>query len=150
MLLDLLIVIVLMMGAGYGLMKGGIKQIFSILGIVVGIGLAVLFTKRIASLLGYGDETLALGIIFVLILCGSYVGMIFLGRIIRKVMHLILLGMVDQLLGLAIGIIKGYVASLGISLIIFYLKPAWFMQSKLGPVILNIGRLFIGEILGKS
>ncbi|HIE05966.1 MAG TPA: CvpA family protein [bacterium (Candidatus Stahlbacteria)] len=150
MLLDLLIVIVLMMGAGYGLMKGGIKQIFSILGIVVGIGLAVLFTKRIASLLGYGDETLALGIIFVLILCGSYVGMIFLGRIIRKVMHLILLGMVDQLLGLAIGIIKGYVASLGISLIIFYLKPEWFMQSKLGPVILNIGRLFIGEILGKS
>jgi membrane protein required for colicin V production len=147
MILDLVIIGFMLAGGVYGIICGGVRQILSILGLVVGLLAAVFTTGPVSQALGFGENSLAKVIIFIIIFASVNIGIVFLGRLLKKILHLMLLGLFDRLLGLAIGVVKGYIAVFIISLLVSVLAPKYFLSSRLGPIILDSAKVIIGELI---
>jgi len=146
MVLDFLILIFIIIGAGYGLMVGGVKQIFSILSIIAGFLSATILTRPVAEMFKVEGGFPQVVIFLILFVLGCAV-VIYIGKMIRKILHLMLLGMIDRLLGLLIGLVKGYIGAFIISLLFLVFKPELFHQSKLAPYLLNSVKIILGEII---
>ena len=121
-LFDIVAALVLFFSLIYSLMRGMVREIFSLLAYIGGYFLAISFRKDFVTVLNpYISNTTAAEIIsFVLIFIVTVVAISMLGRALQKLVHLAPgLSGVDRLFGGVIGLVKGVIILI---IFIFFLK----------------------------
>lgn len=107
--IDIILLILLVLGAVRGYLQGFILQIASIAALLLGIWGAIQFSDFTAALLAekfhITGNFLAL-ISFALTFAAIVVGVHFLGKLIEKLVKITLLGFINNMLGLVFGVIK--------------------------------------------
>lgn len=104
-ILDIIIAVILVIAAIMGLRKGVIRQACGIGGLILGIWLGYRFSALLAGWLGINAEYASL-LCFVLILVVSIVVLFLVGLLFRKVFKMTGFGLIDNLGGLALGVVK--------------------------------------------
>ncbi len=124
-----------------GLFKGFIRTIFGLTGMLSGVVFSIVFSRplglQLGKLLGFTDYFAGKLIAFILIfmVCGflGYLG----GLLMRRLFAVANLGLVDRLLGGALGFCQGGVVA-GVILIIVYLVPSarpWLDESRYSKIV---------------
>lgn len=119
---DVIIVILLIVGVVRGVLTGGIKQVLSFAGVVLGLLLAVSLSDPISKKLvemNWSPEGLAPALAFVVIFFTVQGLVLVVTHFLKSVLEKIKLGALDKALG---GIMGGGKAVLVISLILFLVR----------------------------
>ena len=101
-----IVILVLVIGLGFmGWRNGVIRLVFTLIGGIVGLVLAGQLFDDLAPLVPIGDkegvqQLIAFGVIFLAVLIGAWIA----ARLVKAVLTILLLGWVDSLAGLAIGV----------------------------------------------
>ena len=141
-LLDIIIACILVFFVVRGIMRGFIKETASLVGVVLGILLAIRFQPRVAAIFKASFPSIPLvelvsfaAIFFcVLVLCNL------LGWGLKFLFKKALLGWVDRTLGLGLAVIKGVIITyIGIVLLTFspLAGAPLIVNSKLAPMIIT-------------
>lgn len=108
-ILDLIIFIVLLLGAIRGFQKGFFHEIAILAGLVVGVLLAVLgsnmFGGRIASQFDWNEQVVNI-VVFVLIFIAVLFVIRLAGALLTRLFKVLMLGFVNRIAGLGIGALK--------------------------------------------
>jgi membrane protein required for colicin V production len=124
--LDWAIALVLTISTVTAFMRGLIRSLISLLGIIVGIAVACIYTPQAGTWLLRWIKPLALSevVAFVCILAGVYLAFALVGRVLKGAFSAIGLGFFDRLGGAIFGFVRG------VLLIAALLLPAapWFAQ----------------------
>jgi membrane protein required for colicin V production len=122
-LLDLLILIPIVWGCIRGFSKGLIIELATLAGMVLGIIAAYYFSERVSDFFsGYftigpsSMKILSYVLIFLAVLLISWI----IGKIITKLVDMVMLGWLNKLLGAIFGLLKGVLVSAIIVLAIVY------------------------------
>ncbi len=107
--LDIIFCVILAFLGLRGIFRGLIKEIASILGLILGFVLANMFHAELAPLLvrPLGGEGLANLAAYLGIFLGTVAVVFLLASLIRKILKLIMLGWLDGILGGLLGLFKG-------------------------------------------
>ncbi|MCX8012358.1 MAG: CvpA family protein [Desulfobacterota bacterium] len=121
--LDLLIIIFILAGYFLSSLRGGSKQIFSLLVILVAFFISGRYYWNIGGVLPEKvfPESFAGTVGFVIIFLLVFIFLTFIGRFFDTIFNLIHFGSVDRIVSIAFGIIKGLVLS-NIALIILMIN----------------------------
>jgi membrane protein required for colicin V production len=149
--LDVIFIVLIGISAIYGLVKGLVKEVISLLAVIIGLILTSRFYEGISPLLrdlGLGEQAakiLSFFILFIII----FIVIVLIGRLIHKFVHAIFLGWLNRLGGAGFGFIRGIVVS---SIIIIILtitlseKASILTQSKLTPHIMSISKVMLSLV----
>lgn len=107
--LDLILLVLLGLSAFSGLMRGLIKTVFSILGVIVAIVLASHFYDDVSGWFGFAENAVFNIFAFLLILVLVMVAATLLANMVRVAASSLLLGWVDRLGGAFFGLLIGAV-----------------------------------------
>jgi len=110
--LDIVLAIPIVLLAFGGYKKGLIKEVASLVALILGIYFAILFSDVVASyLLGYFDinHRYVFIVAFILTFIGVVLAVSLLGRMLDKIASLAALGFINKFLGLIFGFVKGVV-----------------------------------------
>lgn len=140
--MDVILIIVLLMGAFGGYRKGFLAELFSLLGIVLGIlagfklmGIAMVNLERYYDIDDNILPYVAFGVVFIIV--AILVGL--LGKILKSSIEKTVLGNADQFAGSAIGILKAaFMASVLLwiaSAVKYHFPDHWTEDSWLYPPI---------------
>ena len=108
-----IMVLVLVLGAGFmGWRNGVIRWAFTLVGGIIGVILAGQLYKTLAPAVPFGDsdavkQLAAFGAIFVAVMIAAWIA----ARIVKATLKVLLLGWVDSLAGIAVGVLAGAVAA---------------------------------------
>ena len=104
---DLIIAVLIITSAIYGLYRGLIRELISLVAWVLAFFLAILFSPNFANLLDptWAGETLRLIFSFSAILVGVLIVSSFIQFVVRKFLSLVVLGCLDRFLGLVFGVV---------------------------------------------
>ena len=111
-----IMILVLVLGAGFmGWRNGVIRWAFTLVGGIIGVVLAGQLYKTLAPAVPFGDsdavkQLVAFGAIFVAVMIGAWIA----GRIVRATLKVLLLGWVDTVAGIAVGVLVGAIAATAI------------------------------------
>ena len=110
-----IMILVLVLGAGFlGWRNGVIRWAFTLVGGIVGVALAGQLYEALAPAVPFGDnavrQLIAFGVIFVAVMVGAWI----VARIVKATLNVLLLGWVDNVAGVAAGLIVGAVAATAI------------------------------------
>ena len=111
-----IMVLVLVLGMGFmGWRNGVIRWAFTLVGGIIGVILAGQLYKTLAPAVPFGDsdavkQLVAFGVIFVAVMIGAWIA----ARIVKATLKVLLLGWVDSVAGLALGVAAGAVAATAI------------------------------------
>jgi len=136
--LDYVLLVITLVSAVYGLVRGFFKEVISLVSFILGIYLAIKFSDEVSNLFAkvitneFYRYILAVFLIFI--------GVIFIGFLCNKIMHAIMtftgFGFFDHLLGGVFGVARGLLFGL---LIVFLVdisplnEMSWAKNSKLTP-----------------
>ncbi len=137
-ILDIGILIIVALTTFRGFFRGIIQEAATLFGIIASFFLASFYYKELASWLGryYPHHSLLAGIFcFILIFVLSFFLFHFFAIIIRKAVHLALLGWLDRVLGGLFGLIKGAV-------IVFFLVTLLTLFSPKSSPLVKDSRFF--------
>lgn len=130
----------------WGFLKGGIREIFGILGIIIGIfGASRLYT-RFATVLPISNWAVAKAVSFIIVFVVIALLLYFIGFLIYKLMHLLRVGFLDRILGLVLGAIKGSLLA-GVICFFITLFPQGdniVHNSKIAPIVFKELRILRG------
>ncbi|MBI4721753.1 MAG: CvpA family protein [Candidatus Stahlbacteria bacterium] len=121
-----------------GTIKGGIREIFGILGVIMGIFIGTGFYNRLALLLPINNLTVGKVVSFIIIFVLISLAIYFIGFLIYSFLHLIKVGVIDRLIGLILGTINGLICLLA------SLSPQGnkiVSKSKIAPIVFTELRL---------
>ena len=107
--LDLVIVVVLAVGAFFGLRMGIIKAVLSLAGVIVGVVLAGQYYVALADVLPFFSETSSAAkiVAFAIILIGVMIVAVVLARLLKWAASVMMLSWVNHLGGAVLGLILG-------------------------------------------
>ena len=105
--LDIVIIVVAVLLGIMGLRQGIIKTVFGIAGLIVGIVLAGRYYDELAAVLSSSGATWANIAAYAIILIATLIVAGVIGSIIAKLVHLVLLGWLDRLVGCVLGVFIG-------------------------------------------
>ena len=105
--LDIVIIVVAVLLGIVGLRQGIIKTVFGIAGLIGGIVLAGRYYGGLAALLSPSGATWANIAAYVIILLATLVVASVIGWLVAKLVHIIMLGSLDKLGGLVLGVVMG-------------------------------------------
>ena len=134
--LDIIIALILLIGAIAGLRKGFIVQVFSIGAIILSAWLSYTFSSAFSEWLSayIHAEGFWLNIIsFLLIFIGIGILCRLLGRLVEKIFQFAMLGWLNRLLGAIFSVVK-YALVLGLAMVLFNSinsRFAWVSEEKL-------------------
>ena len=117
--LDIILLVPLLLFAFNGYKKGIIIEIATLAALVLGIYAALFFSGYTANLLtgSFNISTEYLNIIaFIVTFIGVLIVVMFIGKLLEKIVNLLMLGIVNKLAGALFGILKG---ALLLSILIF-------------------------------
>lgn len=119
--LDIIIIICFMPFLIQGLVKGFIVEVISIVSVFVGAWLSFRFSnvvcEYIAPYLEVSDKVLHV-ISFILIMVAAILGLYLVGRLIRGLIKIVMLGWLDRLLGIALSLVLGTMV-IGLAIMLF-------------------------------
>ena len=140
-LIDWLIVVVLLVSVLSAAKNGFFLEVFSLVGLFLGLVLAAWNYQRLLPWISRWVHTLpaAEALSFLLIALGVMLLAGILGRVIRWSVHSIGLGWADRFLGALFGFVKGFVLVTVAVLVIaaFFPGASWFQRSRLAPCFLT-------------
>lgn len=108
-ILDIIILICFIPAMVQGLRKGFIAQVIAIVSLLLGVYLSFEFSSAASSWLGQyveGSEPVLKVVAFALILIGVIVALNAAGKLLEKVLHIVMLGWLNKLLGAAFSLLK--------------------------------------------
>ncbi len=151
--LDLIIVVVLAVGAFLGLRMGIIKAVLSLAGVIVGVVLAGQYYDALADALPFFSETSSAAkiVAFAIILIGVVVIAVVLARLLKWAASVMMLGWVNHLGGAALGLVLG--AIFCGALLAIWVK--WLgagdtiTESMIAPVLLDKFPMVLGLLPGE-
>jgi membrane protein required for colicin V production len=118
-LIDIVVLAVLAIAAMVGLVKGLVRQVIELVGIVAAFVLATIFAGWLAEALRLHTPlpySPSLVVAFVLLLIGGIIASHFIALMVQKLIRMTFLGWFDRLCGAALGLVVGAVlASLLVS-----------------------------------
>ena len=148
---DLIIVALVITSAIYGLYRGLIRELISLVAWVLAFFLAILFSPNFANLLDptWAGETLRLIFSFSAIFVGVLIVSSFIQFVVRKFLSLVGLGSLDRFLGMVFGIARGVVISTILLVLFIELFPtnSWAENSKVSTYLLAYESLVV-DLLG--
>lgn len=147
-MLDIIILICMILAIIQGIIKGFISQAISIISIIIGVWASVHFTELVYQWLGQhitGTEQALKITSFCLIFLGVIIVLLILGKLMEKVIKLIMLGWLNRLLGAVLSLLK-WILVMGIVVIAFnavnkslgLVKPETIAQSHLYQMLMDI------------
>jgi membrane protein required for colicin V production len=101
--LDIVIIIVTLLLGMLGLWRGAIKTVFSIIGLIGGIALAGHYYLPLASILSPSGAIWSRIAAYAIILIGVLVIASVIGWFVARLVHIVMLGWLDRLLGFILG-----------------------------------------------
>ena len=148
---DLIIAALVITSAIYGLYRGLIRELISLIAWVLAFFLAILFSPNFANLLDptWAGETLRLIFSFSAIFVGVLIVSSFIQFVVRKFLSLVGLGSLDRFLGMVFGIGRGVVISTILLVLFIELFPtnSWAENSKVSTYLLAYESLVV-DLLG--
>ena len=148
---DLIIAALVITSAIYGLYRGLIRELISLIAWVLAFFLAILFSPNFANLLDptWAGETLRLIFSFSAIFVGVLIVSSFIQFVVRKFLSLVGLGSLDRFLGMVFGIARGVVISTILLVLFKELFPTNSLaeNSKVSPYLLAYESLVV-DLLG--
>ena len=148
---DLIIAALVITSAIYGLYRGLIRELISLIAWVLAFFLAILFSPNFANLLDptWAGETLRLIFSFSAIFVGVLIVSSFIQFVVRKFLSLVGLGSLDRFLGMVFGIARGVVISTILLVLFIELFPtkSWAENSKVSTYLLAYESLVV-DLLG--
>jgi membrane protein required for colicin V production len=105
--LDIVIIIVAVLLGIVGLRQGIIKTVFGIAGLIGGIVLAGRYYDELAAVLSPSGATWVNIAAYAIILIATLIVAGVIGRLVAKLVHLVLLGWLDRLVGCILGVFIG-------------------------------------------
>lgn len=105
--LDIVIIVVAVLLGLVGLRQGIIKTVFGIAGLIGGIVLAGRYYSGLAALLSPAGATWANIAAYAIILIATLIVAGVIGWLVAKLVHLVLLGWLDRLVGCVLGVFIG-------------------------------------------
>lgn len=150
-LLDVILIVVIAFSSVYGLFKGLVKEVISILALIIGLIGASRFYEGASSLLkdlGLGEQAARI-LSFIILFIVIFVALILIGKLIHKLVHAIFLGWLNRLGGIGFGFIRGIIVS-GIIIMILTIilseKAPILSESKLTPHIMSISKVLVSLV----
>jgi membrane protein required for colicin V production len=150
-LLDVILIVVIAFSSVYGLFKGLVKEVISILALIIGLIGASRFYEGASSLLkdlGLGEQAARI-LSFIILFIVIFVALILIGKLIHKFVHAIFLGWLNRLGGIGFGFIRGIIVS-GIIIMILTIilseKAPILSESKLAPHIMSISKVLVSLV----
>ena len=148
---DLIIAALVITSAIYGLYRGLIRELISLIAWVLAFFLAILFSPNFANILDptWAGETLRLIFSFSAIFVGVLIVSSFIQFVVRKFLSLVGLGSLDRFLGMVFGIARGVVISTILLVLFIELFPtnSWAENSKVSTYLLAYESLVV-DLLG--
>ncbi len=137
--LDILLIVII---AGFiiiGIARGGIRGIFGLLGIILGIFGASRIYKGFAIYLHISNPQIARAVSFIILFLVIVILVQLLGLLLRRATHFLGAGFLDRLLGLVLGTLKGtlFAGAICFFLILFPQGRNAVEDSKIAPIILT-------------
>lgn len=146
--LDIIMVLILILCVIRSLSRGFIKEIFSILGVIIGVLIASRYYYLLSPCFGRyisSQEYIDL-FSFTLVFLSVFLTMMLLGILLKALLKVMFIGWVDHTLGGIFGLLRGmiYVALLVWVLTTFLPKGSDLMEkSRLSPYITHISKTFV-------
>ena len=140
--LDIVFIIIISAFSIYGLIRGFVKEIVSIISIVLGFYIALYWYEEAARYLaGFKNQNLQniLGFILVFIVASLILSL--LGKLVSLALKGIELGCINYLLGLVFGFVKGVFVVCVILMVLVYFQPhsnKVLAESQLAPTIISL------------
>ncbi len=150
-LLDVIFVVIIGFSAIYGLFKGLVKEVVSLLAVIIGLVGASRLYGGVSPLLvnlGLGEQVGKILSFFILFVIISIL-IVLVGRLIHKLVHAIFLGWLNRLGGIGFGLLRGIITSAIIIMILTITlseKAPILTQSKLTPHIMNISKVLVSLV----
>ena len=148
---DLIIAVLIITSAIYGLYRGLIRELISLIAWVLAFFLAILFSPNFANIIdpAWGGETLRLIFSFSAIFVGVLIVSRVIQFIVRNFLSLVGLGSFDRFLGFVFGIARGVVISTILLVLFIELFPtnSWVENSKVSTYLLAYESLVV-DLLG--
>ena len=147
--LDWILMIVIGASSIYGLAKGFVRAVVSILAVIIGLTLASRLYSGVSPFLlkfGLGDPVLIKVFSFLTLFGLIFIAIIVIGNKIHAFVQVNFLGTFNRVAGLGVGLAKGVIISSGIILILTVAlseKNPVLRQSKFTPPIMNISKILI-------
>ena len=121
--LDIVIIVVAVLLGIVGLRRGIIRTVFGIVGLIVGIVLAGRYYDELAALIFPAGATWAHIAAYIIILLATLLVVGVIGWLVAKLVHLVLLGWLDRLVGCILGVIIGGLLCAAILAIVVKYSP---------------------------
>jgi membrane protein required for colicin V production len=140
--LDVVIFVVIVIAAIYGLAKGLIRGLFGVVTLVAGIWIAAWKFRQFATHLPFDNPTLSNVMSFIIIFLVVAVVITIIGLIISRVIRFVSLGWIDRTFGLISGIFIGVCINWVICMLILSFAPngkGVIKSSRFAPRILSSG-----------
>ena len=149
--LDVVLIIIVTVSVIYSLFRGLVREVFSLLSIILGFMAAIrLYQIPAGILLTWIDNSMIAHILsFVLTFITVSILISLIGRLVRKFVRFAQFESVDRLLGAVFGLLKGvFVVTVLILVLILFLPPAHpvLTQSQLSPYCITLGELSLSMI----
>ena len=140
--LDIVFIIIISAFSIYGLIRGFVKEIVSIISIVLGLYIAIHWYGEAARYLAFlRDQNLQNILGFIIVFIGASLILSLIGKLVSLALKDINLGCIDHLLGLVFGFVKGVVVVCVILLVLVsFLPPSnkVLAESQLTPAIISL------------
>ncbi len=118
--LDVAVTVTICLLAAFGFWKGIVRAVIGIAGLLGGILLAGALHRQVAAMLWPSGGTWSLVAAYAIILIATLIVAALLAALLSRLIHMTALGMVDRIVGLAVGAIA---AALGWALLLALLVP---------------------------
>lgn len=142
--LDIVIIVISVIVGFMGLQSGLVKMVSLVVGFMVGFWAAGQYGDQLASV--FGDASWASVAAFAIILIVSLIVFSLIGSILRSILHLVMLGWVDKLVGGVIGLAVG--ALICGALLTFIINATYEIPTIPGVTIPDLG--FINQAIKDS
>jgi membrane protein required for colicin V production len=120
---DIFVVACILIFLCFGLWRGAAKQILSLIGLGVGVYLALRWHSGLAGYIPFGSEALRLPIAFALIVILVMVLAYFVGWAVTKLVSAIGLGWLNRLFGGIISLLKAALVILAVAILLVEILP---------------------------
>jgi len=149
--LDVAIIIIITASVIYSLFRGLVREVFSLLSIILGFMAAIrLYQVPAGILLRWIDNGMIVHLLsFVLTFVAVSILISLAGRLVRTFVKFAQFESADRLLGAVFGLLKGvFVVTVLILVLILFLPPAHRLltQSQLSPYFITLGELSLSMI----
>jgi len=150
-LLDWILITLMGLSTLYGLFRGLIKEVISLLAVIIGLVGASRFYEEASLLLkNLGLREPAAKILsFVILFIILFIALVLIGKLLHQFIHALFLGWLNRLGGTGFGFIRGIVVS-GITILILTItlseKAPILTESKLAPQVMNISKVLLSLV----